>query len=152
MHTATLAAARSVLDKEFVGLPIDCEFVRMQLAYEPTGGLAKGNDLARWLENLRPGAFANLAKLILSGEVFAFRWHDEYWIPLFQLDPVDLSVKQASKRVLAELAGVFDGWTLATWFAARNSWLDNKRPVEMLDSHVSAVLEAARADRFVADG
>ena len=140
------------LDEEFVGLPMDLEFLRMQCAYGSTGGLARGDDLARWLEDLQPGAFSHLARRILSGEIFAFRWHDEYWVPRFQLDPIDLSVKPVLRRVLAELAGVFDGWTLATWFAARNSWLDNRRPVALLDSDLSAVLEAARADRFIASG
>ena len=40
MQTVTMAIEPRVFDGEFVGLPIDCEFVRMQVAYAGTGGLA----------------------------------------------------------------------------------------------------------------
>ena len=40
----------------------------------------------------------------------------------------------------------------ATWFAACNSWLDDRKTVDLLDSNLQGVLKAARADRFIAAG
>lgn len=54
--------------------------------------------------------------------------------------------------MLAELRPVFDGWALAAWFAKRNTWLNDRCPVDTVASNLMAVLEAARADRFVANG
>ena len=71
---------------------------------------------------------------------------------MFQLDLRDLSLKLAQQPVLAELAPVFDNWSLADWFARPNAWLCDRSPVNVLASNLPAVLEAARADRFIANG
>ncbi len=91
-------------------------------------------------------------RLIVSGHVFSFAWHDTYWVPMFQFDPQDLSLRPATRQVLAELANDLDGWSIAGWFAASNPWLSQRRPVDLLDIDLPAVLQAARADRFVATG
>jgi hypothetical protein len=54
--------------------------------------------------------------------------------------------------MLAELASAFDGWPLATWFAQHNAWLNDRSPVDLLDSDLADVLDIARADRFIAAG
>lgn len=124
----------------------------MRDAYRRSGGLARGEELARLLEDQRRGDFVSLAKLIAAGEVLAFEWRDAHWIPMFQFDLGDLSIKPAPRRVLAELSKAFDGWSLAAWFVEPSSWLNRQRPVDLLESDPSAVLEAARADRFIATG
>lgn len=133
-------------------VPSDRDFVAMRAGYRSTGGIARGDDLARLLEDLQRGNVSTLARLIASGEVFGFDWHGSFWIPMFQFDLRDLSVKPAARQVQGELAPVFDGWTMAVWFAQRNSWLDERKPVDLLDTELPAVLQAARADRFIASG
>jgi hypothetical protein len=133
-------------------VPSDRDFVAMRTGYRPTGGIARGDDLARLLEDLQRGDVSMLARLIASGEVFGFEWHGSFWIPMFQFDLSDLTVKPAARQVQGELAQVFDGWTMAVWFAQRNSWLDERKPVDLLDTELPAVLQAARADRFIASG
>ena len=64
----------------------------------------------------------------------------------------DLSVKPGPRHVLAELKPVFDNWELAVWFVQPNSWLQTKRPLDLLDVDFAGVLEAARAHRFSAAG
>ncbi|MDM0059234.1 antitoxin Xre/MbcA/ParS toxin-binding domain-containing protein [Variovorax fucosicus] len=61
-------------------------------------------------------------------------------------------IKPAHQQVLAELVSVFDGWALAIWFVQPNPWLNDRSPVDLLGLNLSGVLEAARADRFVAAG
>jgi Protein of unknown function (DUF2384) len=128
----------------------ELEFIAMRAAYQATGGAACGDDLARLLQEHHCGDFVSLARLIVSGGVFGFEWHHTFWIPMFQFDPTDLSVRPGPQKVLAELATEFDGWTLALWFAQPNAWLNDRRPVDMLDTNLAAVVDAARADRFIA--
>jgi hypothetical protein len=64
----------------------------------------------------------------------------------------DLSLKPGPGVVLSELNAVFNGWELACWFCQPNTSLNGSRPVDLVDSDLSAVLGAARTDRFVAAG
>ena len=129
----------------------DATFAAMRAAYQARGGFAGGDDLARLLEDRGRGDFASLAKQIVSGEVFGFELRHTFWIPMFQLTD-DLTVKPGLKAVLAELASEYDGERLAAWFVEPNGWLDDAQPIDVLDSDAAEVLQAARADRFVATG
>jgi hypothetical protein len=142
----------AVSDDEFGDLPSAAGFVRLRAAYRASGGTARSDDLARLLEDCRNTDFDGLTRLIVSGEAFGFDWNHLFWVPMFQFDLNDLTLKKGSVQVLAELATSFEGWTLAAWFVQRNSWLNHSRPVDLIDSHLHEVLEAARADRFVATG
>ncbi|MBC7955593.1 MAG: hypothetical protein H7Y33_06965 [Cytophagales bacterium] len=139
-------------DEDIRRVPSDRDFVAMRAGYRATGGIARGDDLARLLEDLQRGDVATLARVIASGDVFGFDWHGSFWVPMFQFELRDLSLKPAARQVQGELASVFDGWTMAVWFAQRNSWLDERKPVDLLDTEFQAVLQAARADRFIATG
>jgi hypothetical protein len=132
--------------------PSHAHFSALRAAYRPSGGLARGDDLARLLEDWQQGDFVSLARLIVGRDVFGFKWREELWIPMFQFELRDLSTRTAHRPVLAELAPVFDGWSLAEWFSRPNAWLCDRSPVAMLSSNLSAVLDAARADRFIANG
>ncbi|MEO8153677.1 MAG: antitoxin Xre/MbcA/ParS toxin-binding domain-containing protein [Rhizobacter sp.] len=127
-------------------------FIALLVAYRATGGTTPGDELARLLGEHQRGDFASLAGHIASHEIFGFEWRSTLWIPMFQFDLRDLAIKPGSRQVLAELAKVFDGWGVAAWFAQPNSWLNGRSPVDLVDSQLGAVLDAARADRFVAAG
>ena len=127
-------------------------FNALLAAYQETGGTACGEDLADLLTDRKRGDLASLARKIVSGEVFSFEWRHCFWVPMFQFELHDLSLKKGPSKVLAELVKVFDPWTTAAWFAEPNSWLKRQRPVDLLDCNLAAVFEAARADRFVANG
>ncbi|MEP7298320.1 MAG: hypothetical protein ABI702_19220 [Burkholderiales bacterium] len=127
-------------------------FIAMLAAYRATGGTARGDDLARLLEDRHCGDFVTLARLIVAREVFGFAWRNTFWVPMFQFEMHDLSIKPATRHVLAELAPAFDGWDVASWFTRPNGWLDDRPPVDLIGSNLAAVLGAARADRFVSAG
>lgn len=135
-------------------LPSDRDFVSMLAAYRPTGGIARTSELNRLLNQHRPGygPSVSVRGLIDSGQVFGFEWRHTFWLPLFQFDLHRMSVKLTPRQVVAELASDFDGWALAVWFAQPNSWLHQRRPVDLLDWDLKRVLEAARTDRFIATG
>jgi hypothetical protein len=133
-------------------LPSSSGFAALLAAFRATGGTARGDDVARLLEDHGIGDFIGLARLIAGGEVFGFEWRKTMWIPMFQFELRDLSVKPEAQRVLKALGDGFEGWTCAAWFARPNSWLNLRAPVDLVATHLEEVLEAARADRFIALG
>jgi hypothetical protein len=134
------------------GPMLDADFVVLQQAYRPSGGLAHGDELALRLHVAGAGGHARLARWIVSRHVFSFAWHDHFWLPMFQFDPNELTPRQGLHQVLAELVDVMDGRALADWFAAPNDAWQGRSPVEMLNGHGSAVHQAARMHRYVIKG
>ena len=134
----------------FADRPNTRDFDAMLAAYMWSGGIARHQEVATRLEEDGNGGPSNLGKLIDSRAVFAFDWRGSVWLPMFQFKQPEMYVKPQSRKVLSELAGVFDGWSMAVWYLQQNSWLDNRRPIDLLDQHPSAVLIAARGDRFIA--
>ena len=139
-------------DKDRRGLLGDHLFVAMRTAFRATGGVARGEDLAGWMAVRQRGDYASLARMIVGNEVFSFEWNDSFWLPMFQFDPVDLSIRAGPRQVVDEFHGNCDGWTLAAWFARPNGWLSDIAPVDLIACDLPAVLNAARADRYVMTG
>jgi len=125
----------------------DTEFVGLQDAYRRSGGLARGESLARRMSLLGPGGYVDLARRIVGGQVFSFQWHQDFWLPLFQFDAAQLVPRDASRRVLSELRGALDGWAVAHWYVRPDASLGERTPLEVLDTDLPAVLAAARRTR-----
>lgn len=129
----------------------DDQFIAMLNGYRGSGGLAREETLLT-LYNRRCGLdAATLSNWIATREVIGFEWESRTWLPVFQFNQVDMMRSSALGPVLAELVPVYDSWELASWFAQPNSWLADRVPVDALEHDPSAVLQAARADRFIAD-
>jgi len=129
-------------------LPTDADFIALGVAYRSSGGLARGDDLARLLEERGRGDFSSLARLIVGGRIFSFRWHEDFWVPLFQFDWRDLTVRAVLQTLLLDLSAVLDGWSIGHWFVQPNARLRGERPIECLDADPAAVCQAARGDRL----
>jgi hypothetical protein len=140
------------MDEGIDDLPTRRGFSTLLAAYRGSGGTARGDDVARLLENHGLGDFVGLARLIACNDVFGFEWRSTLWIPMFQFDLNDLSVRPSAHRVLAELGDGFDGWGRAAWFAQPNSGLQRRKPVDLMEKELKEVLSAARADRIIAVG
>ncbi len=119
-------------------------FVSLLGAFRASGGTAPGDIVARLLADHQTGEAISLAKLVHCGQVFGFEWRASLWIPMFQFHAADLTVATAAQVVRAELPGIWSGWTVATWFATPNAWLNGHRPVDRMESDVAAVVQAAR--------
>lgn len=132
-----------------VGPLPDGEFVRLQQAYRPSGGLAHGDELATRLHLQGTGGYARLARWIVGQQVFSFAWHEHFWLPMFQFEPVELTPREGLHHVLSELATVMDGPALAGWFASPNDALQGHSPVAMWATDKAAVHHAARLQRYV---
>ena len=138
--------------EEFGIRPSDHAFAALRAAYQDSGGVVRGDDLARTLWDRQRSDYVSLARLIASGEILSFKWRESLWMPMFQFEPGELTIKPSPRQVLGEFGNVFDGWSVAAWFVQPCSWLDDRRPVDRLDCDLAAVLDAARADRFIATG
>lgn len=78
-------------------------------------------------------------------------WNHEVWIPGFQFEPHG-AIKPAATAVFLELVPSHDPWDLAAWFITPSIWLHDDRPIDLLEAAPARVLEAARVDRYVANG
>jgi hypothetical protein len=129
----------------------DEQFDVLRASLQPTGGLARGEDLALVLEDRSPGSGARVPELLASDRIFGFQRDRTFWVPMFQFEVDGVEVKRSALKARAELHGL-DGWEVATWFATVNWWLCGRRPIELLDASLHEVLEAARIDRFIRSG
>ena len=138
--------------EEISSVPSSRGFKAMLTAFQATGGAARGDELAGLMADRQLGTLVSLARNIVSGEILSFEWRQSFWVPMFQFELDDLSLKKGPRKVFAELVKVLEPWAIAAWFAQPNSWLKYQRPVDLLDSNLTAVFAAARADRFVING
>ncbi len=150
----------------------DGAFIALQNAYRPHRGLLRLRCRAADAGSRREEPARDVADLVDAGALFGFPWYDAIWIPMFQFDvpgPGSASgpgpgpgpgsgsgpgpaLATGPQRVVAELAGCFEGWALASWFVRPSTWLAGSPPIACLGSRLPEVLQAARADRFVVRG
>ncbi len=128
------------------------QFVNLLNAFRRSGGLARVPEVAARFRMYDSNDVSPLAGWINNRQVISFEWQAKRWLPLFQFNPVGLSLRAGLKDVLTELLGVSDDWEVAAWFARPNPWLAERAPADMLAVAVPQVLSAARAERFVVIG
>lgn len=117
-------------------------FVHLLCAYRGHGGLARRDEVLRRGHPVREP---------WSAPAIQFDWSGVGWLPLFQFDGSGSALREDCRAVLAELAAL-SGWRAALWFVEPNAWLDDHRPLDLIDTDAGRVHQAARADRYVALG
>ncbi len=130
----------------------DQQFIFMIEAYRNTGGIARSDEINHWIRRSGGPDPAALNQWIDNRTVLCFEWNDARWMPWFQFNRHTLHPHPQLAPLLAELAAVFDPWETANWFAMPSAWIGGRAPVDCLLSDMAGVLDAARADRFVANG
>jgi len=125
------------------------EYIVMKRAFQATGGMDSGDEVARRLVCCSTQPISTVARWILNRDVLAFRWACQTLIPLFQFEPIDMGLNPAVRSVLGELSDIYDRWGCALWFATPNPWLQEQRPVDIIRTQAQQVLDAARVERFV---
>lgn len=135
----------------------DQQFVVMLDAYRESGGLCRAQELRDLMGRSTAvgGRDAGaLNRWIRRREVICFEWQANAWLPWFQFKGLGISPSPQPhahlQPVLAELNAVYDPWELACWFARPNPWLSGCMPVDALLASLPEVVQAARADRFIA--
>lgn len=130
----------------------DKQFAMMASAFSRTGGLARDNAVARQLRRRTGQPVSALAHWMVERTIVCLPWNSHTLVPMFQFDPVDMTLHNGVTEILRELIDVFDDWELALWFARPNVWLNGIAPVDAMAHDQLAVHRAARADRFVVRG
>jgi len=124
-----------------------------QLAELLRGALSAGDGAASAAAVGQP--ISVVARWIVSRGALAFACPQGWLLPMFQFDLARTSpsiLRPGVAAVLAELDDVYEGVELALWFVTPNNWLSGAQPAHILRSNPEAVLQAARADRYVACG
>jgi len=130
----------------------DRQFVRMLDAFRGTGGLARPAEIVGHLQTGHDHAGSVLMHWIEQRRVICFDWDSRDWIPWFQFSRHTMAPHSHLMPVLIELNTVYDAWEQGNWFATPNPWLAEHLPIDTLLTDLPAVLHAARADRFIANG
>lgn len=152
---ASSSAARMPLSPAAVTRFADTGFLRFSAlanAYRRRGGLATGDEVLRLMRGRVAQPISALARSMVSGQAISFSWQSCVLLPMFQFEPSTMSLRSGPRQVSLEIRGVFDDWDLAQWFVEPNSWLHDATPIDLMESDLAAVLQAARADRFIARG
>jgi hypothetical protein len=145
------AAARHRSEPHATGLDMtDHDRVEtLYIAYERNGGVAICDEVVVMLRRHIRQPVSCLARWIVHRAIVNFHLHGHTFIPLFQFDLFDMSIKTTFSLVTTELSDVLDESELAEWFARPNCWLGCRSPIERLAQAPGAVLDAARADRYI---
>ncbi len=130
----------------------DRQFVAMLNAYRGSGGLARAQEVLTLFDRCHGPDTSMLARWIVDREAICFEWQSQSWLPMFQFDRIHLNPSVNLRPILIELTCVYNPWEMAVWFARPNQWLGNRSPVDAWLFDLPAVVDAARADRFVANG
>jgi len=130
----------------------DRQFLDMSRAFAAHGGWVSGDEMARRMRRHWDQPISVLARWIVKRQIVNIVSHAQILIPVFQFSADDLQIRLVVRAALAELKGVFDDWEIAAWFAQPNVWLGEQRPLDLVAGNHVAVIEAARADRFIARG
>jgi hypothetical protein len=141
-HTRTAGVQRCLAAEEFL-------FV--QQSFRGAGGVASGDQVAYMLRERIEQPVSVVARWIVGREVVCYEWRSQTMLPLFQFDLSQAALRPSIAGVTRELRGVYADRCMALWFVEPNLWLDGATPLQMIELEPDAVLQAARADRWVAN-
>lgn len=105
-------------------------------------GLLTSADVAEINQSQAENRSALASRWKGEGRIFAVRHGGRDYFPGFQF-----AGDGKPRPVVAEVLGALGGdrgWETALWFLAANGYLDDRRPVDLLDGDPEAVAEAAR--------
>jgi len=126
---------------------VDELFLHMLDAYRISGGLFRGSEVNTLLEGRGRHPAGTVDKWRATNEVIHFEWQRLTWMPRFQFDMAAKTPWAAVGLVATELAGFFDNWEMAVWFAQPSTALGGRPPLDALRSDPDRVIQAARHDR-----
>jgi hypothetical protein len=81
-----------------------------------------------------------------EGRIFSVEHRSQTFYPALQFDPQTEKPREVIGELIAVLAPLYSGWSLALWFAAANDWLDGAPPYDVLADRATDVLDAASAE------
>jgi hypothetical protein len=79
----------------------------------------------------------------VAGQVFAIEHRGSRYYPAFQFDANGRPRPVIGQVLLALQPYGLDGWEIALWFTTASGWLDDRRPVDLLDEDPAEIITAA---------
>lgn len=106
-------------------------------------GALDSEDIARLAGSTAKNRSATVSRYVSAGQVFAVEHRGSRYYPAFQFD-----ANGRPRPVIAEVLRALqpyglDGWEIALWFTTASGWLDDRRPVDLLDENPAEVISAA---------
>jgi hypothetical protein len=129
----------------------DHQFIGMLDAYRRSGGLARLQELANLGGNGTSVDLAKLATCISRRELICFEWQSYAWLPLFQFDLNDMSLRPQLQPIVIQLSCVYNPWEVAFWFTEPKPWLSDRAPADTGTADLAMLLQHARSDRLMGD-
>ena len=110
-----------------------------------SGDYVRASEIARLAGNSENNPSVQPSKWKQEVAIFAIEHNGADYFPLYGLNP-EKSYKPypALSEVLAVFHSMRSGWSIAFWFAGLNSFLDDRRPQDLLASKPEMVIAAAR--------
>jgi hypothetical protein len=105
-------------------------------------GLLTGAEVAEINQSQADNRAALASRWKGEGKIFAVSHQGRDYFPGFQFE-IGGRPRTAIADALEALGGA-RGWQTALWFTGANGYLDDRRPVDVLDTEPEAVVEAAR--------
>lgn len=131
----------------------DASYESMVRGYRSTGGVLRRAEILRQMREVYSQPLSVFARWTIQREIVSFACDSQHLVPIFQFDLPSMKLRPEVRAIACELVPAFDEWEVALWFVQPNTWLpDAAAPVDYIDSDPEAVLQAARADRFIATG
>lgn len=127
--------------------PVPADFLFQ--TYQNFGGVETGDQMVGRMTERWPQPISRLARWVVQRQVVNFHWHGTLYLPLFQFDLSCAWLRNEVPRVMDMLPRNFDDEEVAEWFARPSGLLEGDIPAHALLERHTAVMEAARATRFL---
>ena len=135
------------------GPSVHHRMAHMRIAYAASGGLRSVGELACGQDPRSKALFAHMARWIATRDIIGFMWEGEPWVPMFQFDTGPrLRPRRDLQPLFRLLVPLYEPWGMAYWFACANPALSGRRPVDDCASRLSAVMDVAHLEHFIATG
>ncbi len=106
-------------------------------------GVLDSEQVAQLAGSTAKNRSATVSRYLAGGQVFAIEHRGGRYYPAFQFDS-DGRPRPVIAQVLAALQPYgLNGWEIALWFTTASGWLDDRRPVDLLDDDPDAIVAAA---------
>src|SRR5690242_10429135 len=106
-------------------------------------GVFDSEEVAQLAGSTAKNRSATVSRYLAAGQVFAIEHRGSRYYPAFQFDADGRPRPVIAQVLLALQPYGLDGWEIALWFTTASGWLDDRRPVDLLDEDPAAVIAAA---------